>query len=212
MGLWAGIKYALNSTLGTDDFKPLDKQITDRIGLIPDENIYTSKYLAPNTTVSNLESNSSSVSIPNIRELSSMSLCVNTQGQVNLKAIGSITCVQNKAVGNSNFMIDIQVEVNVFKNGELLYKSDRMSLGTLHEAVHPAGEPRTFTFTTQPFSSGFINKGDEITAQINIVAKKNNHSLDPSLTCTQSDVTFEVYGKTVIIDPTLFKTEIREET
>lgn len=27
MGLWAGIKYALNSTLGTDEFKPLDKLI-----------------------------------------------------------------------------------------------------------------------------------------------------------------------------------------
>ena len=210
MGLWAGIKYALNSTLGTDDFKPLDKQITDRIGLIPDENIYTSKYLAPNTTDSNLELSRNDVIKPNIRELSSMSLCVNTQGQVNLKAIGSITCVQNKAVGNSTFMIDIQVEVNVFKNGELFYTSNRMSLGLLRDPN--AGKPQTFTFTTQPFSSGFINKGDKITAQINIVAKKNDYVPHPSVTCTQSDVTFEVYGKTVIIDPTLFKTEIREET
>ena len=209
MGLWAGIKYALNSTLGTDDFKPLDKQITDRIGLIPDENIYTSKYLAPNTTDSNLESSSSSVSIPNIRELSSMSLCVNTQGQVNLKAIGSITCVQNKATDTALFHIDIQVAVNVFKNGELLYKSDQMSIGVLSEPN--AGKPQTFTFTTQPFSSGFINKGDKITAQINIVAK-SSHAKYPRVTCTQSDVTFEVYGQTVIIDPTLFKTEIREET
>lgn len=210
MGLWAGIKYALNSTLGTDDFKPLDKQITDRIGLIPDENIYTSKYLAPNTTDSNLTL-SISGSASNIRELSSMSLCANTQGQVNLKAIGSITCVQNEATGNSNFIIDIQVEVNVFKNGELLYTSNRMSLGVLHEANHPVGEPRTFDFTTQPFSSGFIKKGDKITAQINIVARKS-HANHTRVTCTQSDVTFEVYGKTVIIDPTLFKTEIREET
>lgn len=209
MGLWAGIKYALNSTLGTDDFKPLDKQITDRIGLIPDENIYTSKYLAPNTTDSNLQS-SFSTDHPNIRELSSMSLCVNTQGQVNLKAIGSITCVQNKASGNSNFNIGIYVAVNVFKNGELLYKSDQMNIGTLKEA-DIIGEPRTFTFTTQPFSSGFINKGDKITAQINIVAKKNLN-IPANIVCTQSDVTFEVYGKTVIIDPTLFKTEIREET
>lgn len=211
MGLWAGIKYALNSTLGTDDFKPLDKQITDRIGLIPDENIYTSKYLAPNTTDSNLVLSSSSVSNPNIRELSSMSLCVNTQGQVNLKAIGSITCVQNEASGNSNFHIEIRVAVNVFKNGELLYTLDQAHIGTLHEDIHPVGEPQTFTFTTQPFSSGFIKKGDKITAQINIVAKKS-HTLYPRVTCTQSDVTFEVYGKTVIIDPTLFKTEIREET
>lgn len=211
MGLWAGIKYALNSTLGTDDFKPLDKQITDRIGLIPDENIYTSKDLAPNTTDSNLTLSSSTVSNPNIRELSSMSLCANTQGQVNLKAIGSITCVQNEATGNSKFSIEIQVEVNVFKNGELLYTSNRMSIGVLKEA-DIIGKPRTFTFTTQPFSSGFIKKGDKITAQINIVANKGGYTLYPRVTCTQSDVTFEVYGKTVIIDPTLFKTEIREET
>lgn len=207
MGLWTGIKYALNSTLGTDDFKPLDKQITDRIGLIPDENIYTSKYLAPNTNGSDLVL-SASGSVSNIRELSSMSLCVNTQGQVNLKAIGSITCVQNEASGNSDFHINIRGEVNVFKNGELLYTSDQMWLGILKEPN--AGKPQTFTFTTQPFSSGFINKGDKITAQINIVAMKNDYD-HPSVTCTQSDVTFEVYGKTVIIDPTLFKTEIREE-
>ena len=209
MGLWAGIKYALNSTLGTDDFKPLDKQITDRIGLIPDENIYTSKDLAPNTTDSNLVLSRNENIKPNIRELSSMSLCVNTQGQVNLKAKGSITCVQNIASGNSNLGINIYVEVNVFKNGELLYKSDQMHIGGLSESN--AGKPQTFTFTTQPFSSGFINKGDKITAQINIIAAAQ-YPYYPSTTCTQSDVTFEVYGKTVIIDPTLFKTEIREET
>ena len=209
MGLWAGIKYALNSTLGTDDFKPLDKQITDRIGLIPDENIYTSKYLAPNTTGSDLSVRYSENTNPTVRELSSMSLYVNTQGQVNLKAIGSITCVQNKASGNSNLKIDIQVAVNVFKNGELLYTSNRMSIGVLSEPN--AGKPQTFTFTTQPFSSGFINKGDKITAKIDIFGVKN-YTITTSATCTQSDVTFEVYGKTVIIDPTLFKTEIREET
>ena len=209
MGLWAGIKYALNSTLGTDDFKPLDKQITDRIGLIPDENIYTSKYLAPNTTDSNLELSRNENIKPNIRELSSMSLCVNTQGQVNLKAIGSITCVQNEASGNSNFNIGIYVAVNVFKNGELLYKLDLGHIGTLTESN--VGKPQTFTFTIQPVSSGFINKGDKITAQINIIAAAQ-YPYYPRTTCTQSDVTFEVYGKTVIIDPTLFKTEIREET
>ncbi len=31
MGFWAGIKYALNSTLGTAGFKPLDKLIVDNI-------------------------------------------------------------------------------------------------------------------------------------------------------------------------------------
>ena len=29
MNIWAGIKYAINSTLGTDEFKPLNEQIDD---------------------------------------------------------------------------------------------------------------------------------------------------------------------------------------
>ena len=66
-----------------------------------------------------------------------------------------------------------------------------------------AGKPYTFTFTTQPFSSGFINKGDKITAKINIFAR-TSYTYHTIATCTQSDITFEVYGKTVIIDPTLF--------
>ena len=44
MGLWAGIKHALNSTLGTDNFKPLNELVRDEIlrgnGLIASENIY----------------------------------------------------------------------------------------------------------------------------------------------------------------------------
>lgn len=31
MGFWAGIKYALNSTLGTSDFKPLDEIYKDTV-------------------------------------------------------------------------------------------------------------------------------------------------------------------------------------
>ena len=31
MSIWAGIKYAINSTLGTNDFKPLDKLLNDLV-------------------------------------------------------------------------------------------------------------------------------------------------------------------------------------
>lgn len=33
MGIWAGIKYALNSTLGTDEFEPLDQLIINSVYL-----------------------------------------------------------------------------------------------------------------------------------------------------------------------------------
>lgn len=32
MGIWSAVKYALNSTLGTSGFKPLDQLLTDNIG------------------------------------------------------------------------------------------------------------------------------------------------------------------------------------
>ena len=44
MGFWSGIKYALNSTLGTKDFKPLNEIIRDEIlngsGLVSSDNLY----------------------------------------------------------------------------------------------------------------------------------------------------------------------------
>ena len=32
MGLWSAIKHAINSTIGTEDFIPIDKMITNAIG------------------------------------------------------------------------------------------------------------------------------------------------------------------------------------
>lgn len=43
MSMWAGIKYAINSTLGTSDFKPLDKMYKDSLVLVGDRNAITSK-------------------------------------------------------------------------------------------------------------------------------------------------------------------------
>lgn len=44
MGFWSEIKYALNSTLGTKDFKPLNEIIRDEIlngnGLVSSDNLY----------------------------------------------------------------------------------------------------------------------------------------------------------------------------
>ena len=46
MGMWTGIKYALNSTLGTTKFKPLDKLLTDAIinqtQMIASDDVYLS--------------------------------------------------------------------------------------------------------------------------------------------------------------------------
>lgn len=38
MGFWSGIKHALNSTLGTSGFSPLDKIVKDSTHIV-DENV-----------------------------------------------------------------------------------------------------------------------------------------------------------------------------
>jgi hypothetical protein len=42
MSFWSGIKYALNSTLGTENFKPLDKKIIEQMRMLPSDEIYYS--------------------------------------------------------------------------------------------------------------------------------------------------------------------------
>ena len=40
MGIWAGIKHAVNSTLGTSNFKPLDQLINDKINSVSEKTFY----------------------------------------------------------------------------------------------------------------------------------------------------------------------------
>ena len=50
MGFWSGIKHALNSTLGTEEFQPLDKIILGSKGLVASDNLYVSLYSSNLTT------------------------------------------------------------------------------------------------------------------------------------------------------------------
>lgn len=40
MGIWAGIKHAVNSTLGTSNFKPLDQLMDDKINSVSEKTFY----------------------------------------------------------------------------------------------------------------------------------------------------------------------------
>ena len=55
MGIWAGIEYALNSTLGTDKFKPLNEIIRDEIlngsGLVSSDNLYYPSIIKENIDI-----------------------------------------------------------------------------------------------------------------------------------------------------------------
>ena len=77
MGFWSGIKHALNSTLGTGDFKPLDKIVTDLIynnkSLVASDNPY---YI--------IEPNAKSISLNGSIQTLSYKLRFKNQGSIRI--------------------------------------------------------------------------------------------------------------------------------
>lgn len=49
--MWAGIKHALNSTLGTSNFKPLDQLIAEERDLVASDNLYKYFHVGSKDTV-----------------------------------------------------------------------------------------------------------------------------------------------------------------
>ena len=104
MGLWAGIKYALNSTLGTDKFKPLNEIIRDEIlngsGLVSSDNLYYPSIIKENIDI---ESNTS------YNKTLDVKLKFNVLGTVKLQG----TC-SNHYIENLN--LTILKNNNIFKS------------------------------------------------------------------------------------------------
>lgn len=44
MGFWSAIKYAVNSSLGTDEFQPIDQIVKGQRGLVASDNVYAILY------------------------------------------------------------------------------------------------------------------------------------------------------------------------
>ena len=201
MGIWAGIKHALNSTLGTDDFKPLDKQITDRIGLIPDDTqIYTRQDLGTITSSIILLNSYLKPEKPpyDTKFPLKKSLIVNTQGAINVKLRGTFITERTDTESGS---IYIKVIMRIKQNNEIIYTS----------APFTGSHLNTSTFETALIPIDYVNRGDELTVEFVIWTAIYQDKLY-RLLLKQYDCNIDVYGKTVIIDPTLFKTEIREGT
>lgn len=88
MGIWAGIKHALNSTLGTSDFKPLDELIADKIAKI----VSGKSLAASDTTYKTLSSSAVSVEVETLSEnyvKLGNSFTVNAPGSIRI--IASVT-------------------------------------------------------------------------------------------------------------------------
>ena len=92
MGFWSGIKHALNSTLGTEDFKPLDRLMYEGKALQPSDELY---YLLKDYVYL---SKGETLKLP-------FSLVFKTFGSIN------ISCASNGGAGDGG-------RVNIYKNGD----------------------------------------------------------------------------------------------
>lgn len=115
MGFWAGVKHALNSTLGTENFQSLDKMIVNQTRMVESNNLYAN--------LANIESSSTTPS-EIIRKESSIKMI--RPGRAYLKGVCSRSRVQN-----------ITAKFEIFKNGSLIYSWNRnYGSGELEESFN----------------------------------------------------------------------------
>lgn len=96
MGLWAGIKHALNSTLGTEDFMPLDKLIKGQRTLAASDDIIAVIFSSSSDTLIN-------------KKTFDLSFTPKTNGVIRLHLDAFSTSTSNLAIlqvnGKSSFSI-----------------------------------------------------------------------------------------------------------
>ena len=129
MGLWAGIKYALNSTLGTDKFKPLNEIIRDEIlngsGLVSSDNLYYPSIIKENIDIERHASYNKTLDVK---------LKFNVLGTVKLEA----TC-SNQGINPLN--------LTILKNNNI-FQSLSFTNGTTstHDVILEFSKDDVFTF------------------------------------------------------------------
>ena len=130
MGFWSGIKYALNSTLGTKDFKPLNEIIRDEIlngsGLVSSDNLYYPSIIEENIDFFSHTSYSKTLDVK---------LKFNVLGTVKLQGTCSNTSITN-------------LNLTILKNNNI-FKSLSVATGTTStlDVTLEFSKDDVFTFT-----------------------------------------------------------------
>lgn len=119
MGFWSGIKYALNSTLGTNGFQSLDKMILGAKGLVESDNLYL-----------NTEINESFKITLN----SYQNTTLKTANTIRANWAGSIK-IEFKA--NTNQISNGRTTVIATKNGTQIYSASATFDTTTHSLIIP---------------------------------------------------------------------------
>lgn len=105
MGIWAGIKHALNSTLGTDDFIPLDKMISNQMRMVESDEVYS--YLESFTIEQ--------------KGYAEEEKFVNYPAKIKMTRYGKAYL---KATIDRN-TVDANIKFRIFKNNELIYTFEK---------------------------------------------------------------------------------------
>jgi hypothetical protein len=129
-------KFAINSTLGTDDFKPLDKFITDGKSLISSNNVYYKIFLGELTVNGN--DARKSITIPR-------KIKFNVSGSIKLKYYLYNATKFSYAV------------MDIYKNGELFISITGSDTKTIQETSFHINKKDEFYFVLKNTSTGGDN-------------------------------------------------------
>lgn len=148
MGIWAEINYALNSTLGTDKFKPLNEIIRDEIlngsGLVSSDNLYYPSIIKEDFYIESKTSYNKTLDVK---------LKFNVLGTVKLQAIGQ------------NFGIDSLTLTILKNNNEFRSISFEHSSPTTRDVILEFSKDDVFTFKISGKGVG-LHPNATITASI----------------------------------------------
>ena len=164
MGLWTGIKYALNSTLGTDKFKPLNEIIRDEIlngsGLVSSDNLYYPSIIEEKIVSSNYTSYNKTLDVK---------LKFNVLGTVKLQGTCSnqnITNLNLTILKNNNIFHSLSVKAGTTQTFDIILEFSKDDVFTFTISGDGYSEYSSATITASIYADVIDYTGITITNNI----------------------------------------------
>ena len=164
MGFWSGIKYALNSTLGTKDFKPLNEIIRDEIlngsGLVSSDNLYYPSIIEEDFDI---ETNTS------YNKTLDVKLKFNVLGTVKLQAIWSNSGVKPftlTILKNNNIFKSLSFEIGTTSTRDVILEFSKDDVFTFKISGKGVGAHPGATITASIYADVIDYSGITITNNI----------------------------------------------
>jgi len=188
-----------------DDFdKPLNQQIKDMIGVTADESqIYTQQSLGVASGEEVIPRRTAVDASAGVTIQSAKSLIVDTQGSVNI-SVKSTHTIKPVSIPIMEAAY-VKAFLRVYHNDTLIYSNnDPQGIASWYNNGNSSLNGQSHSHTSALIPISYIKKGDKITAAIELW-----YTSDSSCTVAwvKGEFDINVYAKTVIIKPDLFKVE-----